>query len=97
MKYTLTTPACEQAKRFVYTEMARLGLSQDQLISASVAQWDIFTTILVFEVPDGEQITQAVMMSKARPRYEAKNAAGIEPDEQGRHTGLSHDALAQAE
>jgi hypothetical protein len=66
MRVQLTVRASIEMRRYVYSEMIRLGLSQENLTAAYLDQSDIFQTILEFDVPEPEQETLKI----ARRRHE---------------------------
>jgi hypothetical protein len=68
VKVTLTFQAPLDVRRYVYTEMARLGLSQENMVDAHMAEWNIFETILEFEVPDVPDDAQSTTKIARRRR-----------------------------
>lgn len=71
MRIVIEFTAPVEIRRYVYSEMATAGLTQEHLQAAHVASWDAFTTILEFEVPEIEQPTQQIN----RGALQAQNAA----------------------
>ena len=68
MKIVLQFRAPLDMQRYIYCEMARLGLSHENLVAAHLDYSDVFQTILEFEKPELEQETLTI----ARPVRETK-------------------------